>query len=83
MYKVTYQNYFNKPSTQKSNISTMIQIRLERNSVNLKDRSVLFFLMLLRGSCDVCCEFSPEVSGSSVRKSLLREVSTVKLVIYQ
>lgn len=44
MYKVTHQNYFNKPSSQYSKVSTMFQIGLERNSVNLKDDSVLFFL---------------------------------------
>lgn len=45
IYKVNYQNYFNEPSTQYSKISTMFQIGLERDSVNLKDHSVLFFLI--------------------------------------
>lgn len=44
MYNVTHQNYFNKPSSQYSKVSTVFQIGLERNSVNLKDHSVLFFL---------------------------------------
>lgn len=83
MYKVTYQNYFNKPSTRNSNTSTVIQIALERNSVTLKSHSVLFFLMLLRGSCDVFVNSQQRCLALQSGLVLLQGVSTVKLVTYQ
>lgn len=58
---------FNRPSAQNSNISIVFKIGLERASVTVKDKSVLFFLLMLGGNSDVFCEFLPGRFDSSIR----------------
>lgn len=74
---------FNRPSAQNSNISIVFKIGLERASVTVKDKSVLFFLLMLGGNSDVICDFYQEDLTLPSGFILHMQTSTMKLVRQQ